>query len=253
MFLVLAGLLFCVPVFLQISLENSAIQTGITMLPLTLALLVAAVLASRLSARGVAQDRLIRGGFLTLGVGCLVLAGSLVVTATKLSLAPGLILTGLGLGIVLAIVQDFVQSAAPPEQTSDVSGFSRSVGFLGSALGTAVAGAVLIGVLIAVGTTQLQQSPELSDAQKDRFGAALENSTQTMSDTQVEDAIQGVSPRVEQEVVSIYAEARNIGMQAAAVVLGVVSLLAFLVAFRLKTPTTPEDESEPSNGVAPEV
>lgn len=252
MFLVLAGLLFCVPVFLQISLENSAIQTGITMLPLSLALLVAAIFGSRLSARGVAQDRLIRGGFLTMGVGCLVLAGSLVVTATKLSLAPGLVLTGLGLGVVLAIVQDFVQSAAPPEQTSDVSGFSRSVGFLGSALGTSVAGAVLIGVLIAVGTTQIQASPELNNVQKYRLEAALGNSTQTMSDTQVNDALRGLSPQVEQEVVGIYAEARNIGMQVAAAGLGVVSLLAFLLAFRLRTPT-PEDESEVSSGYAPEV
>ncbi|MBV9454529.1 MAG: hypothetical protein JOZ19_10475, partial [Rubrobacter sp.] len=180
-------------------------------------------------------------GFLTLGVGCIVLAGSLVVTATKLSLAPGLILVGLGLGIVLAIVQDFVQSAAPPQQTSDVSGFSRSVGYLGSALGTSVAGAVLIGVLIAVGTTQLQQSPELSNAQKDRLEAALDSSTQTMSNAQVRDALQGVSPQVEQEVVGIYAEARNIGMQAAAAGLGVVSLFSFLLAFRLKTPTQEDD------------
>src|SRR5215212_8962710 len=112
-FLALAGLLFCVPVFLQINLEYSAIQTGITMLPLSFALLAAAVFASRLSARGVAQGRLIRIGFLTLGVGCIVLAGDLVFTATKLSLAPALILVGLGLGLVLAIVQDFVQSAAP--------------------------------------------------------------------------------------------------------------------------------------------
>jgi MFS family permease len=240
-FLALAGLLFCVPVFLQISLEYSAIQTGITMLPLSFALLAAAVVGSRLSARGVAQPRLVRVGFLTLGVGCVVLAGALVVTATKLSLAPGLILVGLGLGLVLAIIQDFVQSAAPPEQTSDVAGFSRSVGYLGSALGTAVAGAVLIGVLIAVGITQIQQSPDLSTAEKDQLETALENSTQTMSDTQVQAALQGVSPRVEQEVVGIYAEARTIGMQAAAAVLGAVSLLAFLLAFRLKTPTA-EDE-----------
>jgi hypothetical protein len=252
MFLVLAGILFCVPVFTQISLEYSAIQSGITMLPLSLALLAAAVFASRLSARGIAQNLLIRGGFLTLGVGCVVLAGSLVVTATKLSLAPGLILVGLGLGTVLAIVQDFVQSAAPRELTSDVAGFSRSVGFLGSALGTAVAGAVLIGVLIAVGTTLVQQSPDLSNIQKDRLEMALESSTQTMSDTQVEAALKGVSPRVEQEVAGIYAEARNTGMQAAAAGLGVVSLLAFVLAFRLKRPR-PEDESEVSNGFAPEV
>jgi hypothetical protein len=251
-FLALAGLLFSVPVFLQISLEYSAIETGITLLPLSFALLAAALVASRLSARGVPQDRLVRIGFLTLGIGCVVLASSLLVTATKLSLAPSLFLVGLGLGLVLAIIQDFVQSAAPPGLTSDVAGFSRSVGYLGSALGTAVVGAVLIGVLIAVGTTQAQQSTELSTAQKDRLEAALESSTQAMSDTQVQAALQGQPPQVEREVAGIYTEARNTGMQAAAAVLGVVSLLAFLLAFRLKTPT-PEDESEVSNGAAPEV
>ena len=47
-------------------------------------------------------------------------------------------------------------------------------------------------------------------------------------------------------------QAWNNRMQSAATGLGVVSLLAFLVAFRLKTPT-PENESEVRNGVVPEV
>jgi hypothetical protein len=38
--------------------------------------------------------------------------------------------------------------------------------------------------------------------------------------------------------VGIYAEARNIGMQAAVAVLWIVSLLAYLLAFRLETLTT---------------
>jgi hypothetical protein len=91
----------------------------------------------------------------------------------------------------------------------------------------------------------------LSTDEKNRLEAALESSTQTMSDTQVQAALQGVSPRVEQEVVGIYAEARNIGMQAAAAGLGVVSVLACFLAFRLETPT-PEEESEVGDGFAAE-
>jgi hypothetical protein len=82
------------------------------------------------------------------------------------------------------------KSAAPRGQTSDVAGFSRSVGYLWSALGTARAGAVLIGVLIIVGTTQLQQSPDLSNAETGRLEVVVESSTQTMSDAQVEAAVQ---------------------------------------------------------------
>ena len=190
LFLVQAGILFAVPVFTQVSLEYSAIQSGITVLPLSFWLLVAAFVATRLSPRGIATDRLIRVGFLMLGVGCVVLAGSLLATATMLSLAPGLILVGLGLGLVLAIIMDFVQSATPPEQTSEVAGFSRSVGYLGSSLGTALAGAVLIGVLIASGSALLQQSADLSTDQKDRFEEALESSTQAVSNVQVEAELQ---------------------------------------------------------------
>ena len=158
-------------------------------------------------------------------------------------IAPSLIIVSLGLGLVLATIQDFVQSAASPEQTSEVAGFSPSVGYLGASLGTALAGAVLIGVLIYSGSTQIQQSPDLSTYQKDQLEEALECSIQAVSNTQVEAELQRVPPQVEQEIVSIYAQTRNYCMQAAAVGLGVVSLLAFLLAFRLRV-ATPKDERE---------
>jgi Major Facilitator Superfamily len=232
----MAGILFSVPVFTQVGLGFNAIESGVTMLPMSLSLLVAAFVATRLSARGVAASRLIRVGFLMLGVGCIVLAIRLVVTATKLSLAPSLVFVGLGLGLVLAIIMDFVQSAAPSEQASEVAGFSRSVGYLGSSLGTALSGAVLIGVLIATGSTLIQQSEDLSNGQKRQVVDALERSTQAVSDAQLEAVLKVEPPEDEQEIVRIYAQARNRGLQAAAAVLGVVSLLAFLLAFRLKAP-----------------
>jgi MFS family permease len=236
LFLVMAGILFSVPVFTQVGLGFNAIESGVTMLPMSLSLLVAAFVATRLSARGVAASRLIRVGFLMLGVGCIVLAIRLVVTATKLSLAPSLVFVGLGLGLVLAIIMDFVQSAAPSEQASEVAGFSRSVGYLGSSLGTALSGAVLIGVLIATGSTLIQQSEDLSNGQKRQVVDALERSTQAVSDAQLEAVLKVEPPEDEQEIVRIYAQARNRGLQSAAAVLGVVSLLAFLLAFRLKAP-----------------
>ena len=98
-------------------------------------------------------------------------------------------------------------------------------------------------MLIASGSALLRQSADLSTDQKDRFEEALESSTQAVSNTHIEAELQIVPPQVEQEVVDIYAEARNYGMQAAAAALGVVSLLAFLLAFRLKAPT-PKDEKD---------
>lgn len=234
--LVQAGIMFAMPVFTQIGLEYSAIQSGITLLPLTVLSWAAAFVAPKLRARGVTADRIIRVGFLTVGIGCIVLAGSLEATATKLSLAPGLTLIGLGLGLCHPVTTDLVQSSAPSERVSEVSGFSRSVRYVGSSLGTALSGAVLIVVLIATGSTLIQNSEIFSTEQKKQFVAGLEDSTQTVSNTRLETAIEDQPPQVEQEAVGVYAQARTYGLQAAALVFGGVSLLAFLLTFRLKAP-----------------
>jgi predicted MFS family arabinose efflux permease len=58
--------------------------------------------------------------------------------------APGLLLIGLGVGVMLTPSVNIVQSAFPEEQQGEISGLSRSVSNLGSSLGTAVAGTILV-------------------------------------------------------------------------------------------------------------
>ena len=58
--------------------------------------------------------------------------------------APGLLLIGLGLGIMLTPSVNVVQSAFPEQQQGEISGLSRCISNLGSSLGTAVAGTILV-------------------------------------------------------------------------------------------------------------
>jgi MFS family permease len=57
---------------------------------------------------------------------------------------PGLLLIGLGLGLMLTPSVNVVQSAFPEERQGEISGLSRSVSNLGSSLGTAIAGTILV-------------------------------------------------------------------------------------------------------------
>jgi MFS family permease len=57
---------------------------------------------------------------------------------------PGLLIIGLGLGAMLTPSVNIVQSAFPETQQGEISGLSRSVSNLGSSLGTAVAGTILV-------------------------------------------------------------------------------------------------------------
>ena len=63
--------------------------------------------------------------------------------------APGLLLIGLGLGVMLTPSVNLVQSAFPEEKQGEISGLSRSVSNLGSSFGTAIAGTILVSNLVS--------------------------------------------------------------------------------------------------------
>ena len=65
-------------------------------------------------------------------------------SASVLAFGPGLLLIGLGLGLMLTPSVNLVQSSFPEKLQGEISGLSRSVSNLGSSLGTAIAGTILV-------------------------------------------------------------------------------------------------------------
>ncbi|MGK8503463.1 MFS transporter [Nocardia asiatica] len=141
--LLLMGTSFVVAAYLQVVRGYNAIQTGVIFTAATLGLLVSSLAAARLARRR-AQRTLIMAGFLVTiaGIGVLLaLAGTLV---HPWAFAPGLLLIGLGLGVMLTPAVTVVQSSFGEDQQGEISGLSRSVSNLGSSLGTAIAGTILV-------------------------------------------------------------------------------------------------------------
>jgi predicted MFS family arabinose efflux permease len=77
------------------------------------------------------------------------LIGLVSASDSVLAFVPGLLLIGLGVGVMLTPSVNLVQSAFPEEQQGEISGLSRSVSNLGSSLGTAIAGTILVSDLAA--------------------------------------------------------------------------------------------------------
>lgn len=141
--LLLMGISFVVSVFLQTVRGFDAIETGAVFTAATAGILVSSLAAARLAARH-AQRTLIRAGFLTTIAGIALLLALVGASDHVLAFTPGLLLTGLGLGVMLTPSINLVQSSFPAEDQDEISGLSRSISNLGSSLGTAIAGTILV-------------------------------------------------------------------------------------------------------------
>lgn len=141
--LLLMGIAFVVSAFLQVVRGYNAIQTGVVFTAATAGILAASLVAERLTARH-SQRTLILAGFATTLVGVMVLLFLVRAWTSAWAFAPGLLLIGIGLGAMLTPSVNVVQSAFREEQQGEISGLSRCVSNLGSSLGTAVAGTILV-------------------------------------------------------------------------------------------------------------
>ncbi|MFE9841984.1 MFS transporter [Streptomyces goshikiensis] len=141
--LLLMGSSFTVAAYLQVVRGYDAVQTGVIFTAATLGLLVSSLAAERLARRW-PQRTLIVTGFLAALAGIVVLIALAGSSPNPWALTPGLLLIGLGLGVMLTPSVNVVQSSFPEEQQGEISGLSRSVSNLGSSLGTAIAGTILV-------------------------------------------------------------------------------------------------------------
>jgi MFS family permease len=141
--LLLMGVSFVVSVFLQTVRDFNAIKTGVIFTAATAGVLVSSLAAERLARRH-AQRTLIRAGFVVTIAGIGLLLALVSASENVLAFAPGLLTIGLGIGVMLTPSVNVVQSSFPEQQQSEISGLSRSISNLGSALGTAIAGTILV-------------------------------------------------------------------------------------------------------------
>jgi MFS family permease len=141
--LVLMGMSFVVSAFLQVVKGYSPIETGLILTSATVGLLLSSLSAERLAKRR-AQRTLIMAGFSATSAGIVLLITLASLGSRVWSYVPGLFLIGLGIGLMLTPSVNVVQSAFPEEQQGEISGLSRSVSNLGSSLGTAIAGTILV-------------------------------------------------------------------------------------------------------------
>ena len=140
---VLLGTSFVVSAYLQVVRHYNAVQTGVIFTAATVGILLSSLAAGRL-ARRYRQRSLILTGFVITIIGIIVLIVQVKGHPGAWYFAPGLFLIGTGVGVMLTPSVNIVQSAFPENLQGEISGLSRSISNLGSSIGTAIAGTILV-------------------------------------------------------------------------------------------------------------
>ena len=169
------GLLFVLPLFLQAALGLSAFDTGVIFLALAVGAFIAAPIAAKLANR-YGPRRTVSVGMALEAVGILFVALQLSPSVTGLQLVLPLFVYGLGVGLATAQLTSVTLSDIPVEKSGLASGANSTMRQVGSALGIAILGTILLVSLGAGVRSSLADAPGLAPAAAEGIAVAMESS-----------------------------------------------------------------------------
>lgn len=229
------GLMFTLPLFLQDVHGDSPLQVSVAILPLALGALFTGGLSGRMARRlGAAR-------MLSLGMALETLAVLLIGLTTRAgtsgySLAPWMLLYGVGLGLTTAQLTGIVLRDVPPSRAGLASGTQSTARQVGSAVGIALIGAVFATSLSHVMTARLTAAGA-SSAQGGVYAERLRDSAGTFA----RELRQG-DPRVSRAADESLAVATD---RAAFATAGLLAL-GFVLTLGLRQPPEPRRAESPA-------
>jgi EmrB/QacA subfamily drug resistance transporter len=170
--LILMGIFFTIPLYLQIVQGLDALETGVQMLPASAGLFVAALAGSALAKR-FAPRALVRVGLLIVLAAIAMLLGTIEPELDSGAFLAATGVLGIGMGLIVSQLGNVVQSAVGDADRSEAGGLQNTAQQLGSSLGTALLGAIVISGLIAAFTSNIAGDPRVSADVEDQVQVQL--------------------------------------------------------------------------------
>jgi MFS family permease len=239
-----AATIFAVPLYIQIVQGRDAFATAMATLPFMVAFFVAAILIvrqfSRFTPRQIASVAI-----LIVAAGSFWLAWVVRNDWSTVPMVVGLVATGLGQGALATLLLNVLVSASPKELAGDVGALRAAANNLSASVGTALMGALLVGVLSANVMAYVNASPVITAELREQLDL---DSVNFLSNDRLVERLERTTATPEEviEAVRINESTRLRSLKIAFLALGAVSLLAIFPARRL--PRYKPGEVPPESG-----
>jgi hypothetical protein len=153
------------------------------------------------------------------------------------------------MGMLAGQLGNVVQSSVGAESRGEAGGLQNTAAQLGSALGTALMGAIVIGGLASTFVAKIDSDPQLSQSTKDTTTTQLEAGVPFVTTDQARAAAEdaGLPPDEVDTLAGSYAEAQLDALKAGLLVAAFIAAAAFLLTRHLPAHAlTGTETSEPS-------
>lgn len=247
MFVVVAlegALNFSVPLYIQIIQGRTPIETAIAMLPFNLTVFFSALLIVKFYEK-FSPRQIGVGGFVLCTVALMWLAWVVRNDWGAPIVMIGLIIFGIGQGSLVTLLFNVLVSGSPKELAGDVGSIRGTTNNLAAAIGTAVSGAVLVGMLSAFILGALAKSPDLKSSLQSQID--LDNNITFVSNERLKSALEraNILPAEAEEAIRINEESRLRALKIGLLLAAALSLLAIFPATRLPSYKPGEIPSNP--------
>jgi EmrB/QacA subfamily drug resistance transporter len=228
----LGGAMIALPIYLQMVQEYNALQTGLTLAPLSLTMFGMALIAGK-KAGSRRPASVIRAGWILVTLGMLLLIPIVPRAHSGWPLVVPLIIAGGGLGLLVSQLNNYTLSPISNERVSEAAGVNSAAGSFGLSFGLAFAGAIMLATLSIVFTQMAQDSKVLPPATQKQVADALEDDAEVLSNTQLKEQLAGQPANIQDEIIRINTDARPLALQVALGVPILAGLLGFLNSTRM--------------------
>lgn len=228
----LGGTMIVLPLYLQMVLEYNAMLAGLSIAPLSLTMFAVALFAGKRAGRR-RPAVLVLWGFAFLTAGLVIIVPIVPRADSGLWLFIPLVIAGCGLGLLVSQLNNYTLSPISDERVSEAAGVNSAAGSFGLSFGLAFAGAIMLAVLAPVFTTMAQSSAVLPETEQQQVAEALDNDAQVLSNSQLEDLLEGQPEEIQDEILRINTDARPIALQIALLIPILAGLIGFLLSFRM--------------------
>jgi MFS family permease len=213
-----------------------AFQTGLRLLPVSVTMLVTAAAAPLLN-RVATPRTVVRCGFALLVIAGLWLVGSIDPELDEVSFGTAMALLGIGMGLLAAQLGNVAQSSVGEADRGEVGGLQYTAQNLGSSLGTAFIGSILIGALGFAALRGLSADPRISYAVQQQAGVAISGGVNFVPLDQAQAALEnaGIPTNQIDALLSTYADAQLLALKVAILAAAAIALASLFLTRHLPT------------------